>query len=281
MIPANDIGAIEGLPVCGVARAIPDTQYHAKRIGVVSKSALDLIARSPEHYKSWVDGKLDKDTAALTFGRWFHSAMLEPEKFSRYVAEPDFGDMRRKENKADRAKWLANYDGFETIPADDFETITNMVAKVRAHPLAGGAIRNGIPELTITWRDEETGLPCKSRIDYYVESLAMAVDVKSTEDASHNGFRHSIEQWRYHVQDALYRFGLAANDKPIQHFVFLAVEKKPPYGIGCYTLDAEDIGRGYSRARADIETLAECLRTNRWPSYPEEIVTIKLRPWAA
>lgn len=267
----------------GVVPGLPSELYHRREIGVVSKSALDRVARSPAHYKAWVDGTLpDEDTPAMRFGRAFHCAILEPERFAEeYVTEPDFGDCRSSKNRAKRDEWRAANGARTAISDDDLETISAMRAAILAHPIAGKMIRDGQPELTVRWTDSETGLKCKCRADYYVKRLRMVADLKSCQDASEEAFRKDVAKYRYMVQDALYRAGFEAAGEPIQHFVFLAVEKAPPYAVAVYSLDAEGVGKGYSLARRDMATMAECLNKDEWPGYPPGIRTISLPPWAA
>lgn len=258
-------------------------QYHQRELGVVSKSALDLVHRSPAHYLAWVKGELpDEETPALTFGRAFHCAILEPDVFaSTYAAEPVFGDCRLKANKAARDEWRAEHAGRELISFDDHTTLLGMAAAVRKHPLASKMIRDGRSELTVSWKDPDTGLRCKSRADYYVPKLGMVADVKSTLNASPEEFKRSVVKYRYHVQDALYRAGFAEAGEPVQHFVFIAIEKAPPYAVAIYSLEEEGIGRGYSAARRDMETLAECVERNVFPGYAPGIQSLELPPWAA
>lgn len=266
----------------GLYADVRHEDYHSRHLGMVSKSVLDLVNRSPAHYKAWLDGRDEEETPALSFGSAFHCATLEPERFAKlYVPEPDFGDCRFKENKARKAEWLAENAGKTTIGASDYEAIGRMVAAVRAHPLAGRIIRDGQPEVTVRWDDEFTGMPCKSRADYYVRKRRMVADLKSTLDARRSAFRKDVAKYRYHVQDALYRAGFAAIEEPVEHFVFVAVEKEPPHAIAIYALDREAVGLGYGAARRDIDTLAECARTKRFPGYPEEITELELPPWAA
>lgn len=266
----------------GAHAGLADSVYHQRVLGVVSKTALDLVARSPAHYKAWIDGATEEEESdALNFGRAFHCALLEPDLYGkRYTVEPDFGDCRFKANKANRDAWRTAHAGHEHLSADDFARIGGMVASIRRHPLAGRMIREGRSELTLKWRDPESGLTCKSRLDYYVESQAMIVDAKSTIDARWAKFRRQIIDHRYHVQDALYRSAAVELQLPIQFFVFVACEKTPPYAVATYTLDADGIGRGYSAARADIDLLAICVRDNVWPGYPVGIKEIALPDWA-
>lgn len=270
----------EPIPL-GLHANVSTTRYYTRALGQVSKSGLDRFHRSPAHYRAWIESKLDKDTVALTFGRAFHCAILEPERFeSEYATRPEFGDCRRKENKARRDEWNDAHAGHNVVDAEDMAAIEGMRDAVLRHPLAGKMIRDGQSELTAVWDDPDTGLRCQCRADYYVRKLAMILDVKSTEDASEDAFLRSVVKYRYHVQDALYRFGFSAVGETVQHFCLVAVEKTPPFAVGIYTLDADGIGRGYSAARRDIDGLAECVRTNNWPSYPERIQTLELPPWA-
>jgi hypothetical protein len=266
----------------GLHKNVPPHVYHTRRIGTVSKSALDHVRRSPAHYLQWVRGAEVETTPALAFGSAFHCALLEPERFERdYAAEPDFGDCRYKDNKAKRDAWREAHAGATPVAIDDDKAIRAMIAAVRAHPLAKRMIQDGEAELTAAWNDVETGLPCKCRADYYVERLGMVVDVKTTLDARSNPFGRSAFDHAYHVQDALYRAGFSSVGKRIDHFVFMAIEKTAPYAIATYSLDARGIGIGHSTARRDIERLADCIKRNDWPAYDVGIQELSLPPWAA
>ena len=269
-----------GIPL-GIHERVPDTVYHGRRgVGVISKSALDRVHRSPAHYRAWLEAP-SEDTPALKFGRAFHSAVLEPDVYERrYAVKPDFGDCRRKENKARRDAWRQANAGLERIGEDEDERIRAMMASVYAHPLASKLVTGGSPELTITWRDPETGLYGKSRADNYIEDHGgLVVDLKSCQDASVDEFAKSVARYRYHVQDALYRYAFGSVDKPVKHFILVAVEKEPPYAVGVHTLDTDGIARGYTAARQDMDMLAHAVRTDTWEAFPH-LNTIELPRWA-
>lgn len=267
----------------GLHPSIPDDVYHQPHLGLVSKSALDLVHRSLAHYQAWICGALPPaQSDALDFGSAFHCALLEPDRFARaYAAEPEFGDCRNKENKARRDAWRAEHAGATLISQDTETAIRGMVRAVHEHPIAGKAVRDGVPELTVRWKDQITGLECKSRADYYVAARRMVVDVKTTADASPAAFRKSIANYRYHVQDALYRAGFATVGEPIQHFVFVVVEKTPPHAIATYVLDIDAIRTGHEHASRDMAQLAQAVERNEFPGYPVGIQMLNLPPWAA
>lgn len=266
----------------GLHVGVPSAVYHARVPGMVSKGVLDLVHRTPAHLKAWLDGQEEEPTPALLFGAAQHCALLEPEIFeTTYVVEPEFGDCRFKENKARRDEWRKKTEGYTKISREDNDAIKAICQAVRNHPLAGRMLVDGEPELTVRWRDAETGLECKSRADYYVRKHRMAVDIKTSFDASPAEFRRSVANYRYHVQDALYRDGFAAIGEAIEHFVFVVVEKRPPYAVALYSLDRDAVAKGHSQVRTDIARLAECVKADTWPGYPTSIQELNLPPWAA
>ena len=78
-----------------------------------------------------------------------------------------------------------------------------------------------------------TGLQCKCRPDWISADGGILVDLKTTEDASPREFQRSIAKWRYHVQAGWYMAGIeAAYGTRPSGFIFIAVEKKPPFAVG-------------------------------------------------
>lgn len=276
----------------GVHRDVLPRIYHQRHLGVVSKTVLDLVERSPAHYRAWLDRQLDnEETPALFFGQAFHCALLEPERYEEeYAVEPEWGDLRKtddtskedaKANKTRRDEWREEHIDATLISNEDASAIAGMVASIRRHPLASKMIRDGVSELTLKWKDPETGLTCKSRLDYYVESLGMIVDAKSTLDARYRPFMQQMVKHRYEVQDALYRNAALTLGLPVQHFVFMAVEKSFPFNVATYSLDEAGIGSGYSKATAAMRELAHCVATDTWPGYEVGIQQISWPNWAA
>jgi hypothetical protein len=279
----NDACVEKLLPLpAGITPHVPANVYHQRELGVVSKSALDELDRSPAHYRAWVAGIEREPTPALRFGSALHMALLEPARFARtYAVLPDFGDLRSSKNREKRDAWLSDRPGCVALSADDESRILGMLESVMAHPAASRLILEGQSEVTLSWTDPLSGLRCKSRADYWVKSRRLAVDIKSTLDASPKQFARDTYNYRYHLQDALYRAGFAECGEPIEFFVILAVEKDAPYAVAVYTLDEDAVAKGYSAARQGIERLADCLKHDHWPSYSDGVETLSLPPWAA
>lgn len=256
----------------GLHDGVPESVYHARVRGLASKGALELVLRSLAHYKAWLDGVQKDETEALTFGRAFHCAILEPERFAaEYVVEPDFGDCRFKEAKASRDAWRKEHEGISRMSFADHRDCLGMARAIRAHSRASKLLVGGRAEVTARWRDEDTHVECKARADYYRPDLCTLIDVKTTVDARESSFKWDVLKYGYHRQDAFYRAGFTAAGAPVEHFAFVAVEKIAPYPVVVHYLDADFVADGHADIRDAIEQLADALEEDVWPAYPEEI----------
>jgi exodeoxyribonuclease VIII len=63
-------------------------------------------------------------------------------------------------------------------------------------------------------------------------------------------------------------------------FVFICVEKKPPYAVGVYILDDHALKMGRIEYEEDLERYKKCKETGEWPSYADDdIATVTLPYW--
>ena len=69
----------------------------------------------------------------------------------------------------------------------------------------------------------------------------MIVDIKTTVDASPSGFDKQVWQYGYGIQDAFYRRVCSLAGLDVDDFIFVAVEKQPPYVVAVHVLSDEYI----------------------------------------
>lgn len=252
---------------------MPLDEYH--RHPALSKTNLDWLERSPGHYRYWVDNPPDS-TPAMIKGNAFHTATLEPEKFEERFAVWSGA----KRGKAWDAFCEAHHDK-HIISEEDAADVRAMAQAVWNHPSASTLLNNsGLIEPSFFI--EILGVPCKIRPDFYISTAGgIIVDLKSATNASLEAFSRAIYIYRYHVQAAFYVDGvIAAGQATNPRFIFIAVEKDPPYAVACYRapLDMLDIGRrAYQR---NLATYKLCAELSHWPLYSEYINNISLPGWA-
>ncbi|HYQ90596.1 MAG TPA: PD-(D/E)XK nuclease-like domain-containing protein, partial [Candidatus Competibacteraceae bacterium] len=214
--------------------------YHAAP--GLSKSDLDLIARSPAH---WKYGPRE-ETAAMRLGAAVHAAVLEPEQWERRYA----GATNRRRPDPD-----ANADAV-TLTAAEWETCQRIRDAVWNHPTCRDLFSAGYAEQSAWWFDPETGLLCKCRPDWSRPGLLL--DLKTATDASPAGFARAVERYRYHVQAAYALDGWPqAGGNAADQFLFIVVEKAPPYAIGLYELSSTLLDTARTRYRHDLATAAD------------------------
>lgn len=275
---------------------VPAVDYHRRELGVVSAGVLrQLTEQTPAHYRAWVDSADEGDTPAKVFGKAYHDRVLLPELFARrYVGEPEGAPMRptdamrnaKNPNQSSIERvafwnaWDAENAGKIVLSADDFALIEAMHTALMRDPHVADLFRgSGDSEVTLRWVDEATGLHCKARPDRLRRRVRMA-DLKTADDASPRGFARAVVRYGYDITHAHYCEGARACGEPVDEYLFVVQEKKAPYLVAVYQLDAAAESRGYELRQRGMATMAECLASNTWPGYPSGVQSLALPDWA-
>lgn len=250
----------------------------------VSKSGIDLLARSPRHYwQKYLNPQREPEerTPALILGSATHSAILEPELFKKEYCKGIKVNRSTNAGKADWAAFLAENPGKEILAPEDYARICNMRESVNKNLVATGLLREGTAEGTLHFMEPETGVNCKARLDFLHASGRAIVDIKTTEDASPAAFLRSVAKYRYHVQAALYldAFAFLGLEVP-RAFVFVAVEKTAPYGVATYQLDTDALAVGRELYLEALHAYVKAQKSRAWDCYSPKIETLTLPNWA-
>lgn len=233
----------------------------------VSRSQLWKISESPEKFKYELDNP-PTPTDALILGQAFHKLVLEPETFSEDFAIAPAVDRRTKEGKAAYVEFIEESLGKTVITDDMCEKIIAMSNKINSDPYVKKLL-SGEREKSFFWTDDFTGEACKCRVDCIskIGDIPLIVDIKTTTNAETDTFmRHAIK-YGYHVQAAMYREGVKANIGTECGFVFIAIEKEPPYSVNIMQADKIFISYGYDIFRDLIGVYHDCKVTNNWYGY--------------
>lgn len=254
------------------------------RIDAVNWSTLKHIAKSPAHYRHALLTRhsSEGDTTARKLGRVTHLAVLEPELFHSSVAVWTGGRRAGSEWKA----FCEEHEGQELLTQEEFDHCVALNQAVLANPIAASYLSGGQREATLRWTHEIEELPgypgalieCKARTDF-IGRLAL-VDLKSTRDASPDGFGREVWKYRYHTQAAIYSDGYFAATGKRLPYVLIAAEKTAPLAVQVYVVPPAILERGRDEYRSLLERLAFCRRENRWPAYAEGELEVELPRWA-
>ena len=130
------------------------------------------------------------------------------------------------------------------------------------------------------WTDPESGAECKGRADLARLADGCLLDLKTTPDASPAAFARSVLAYGYHCQGAAYESGCKALGAEIRDFLFLTVEKSPPFLAAVYRLPDSFLELGRRQWAAACRTFAECRERDAWPGYAPGITELELPRWA-
>ena len=164
--------------------------------------------------------------------------------------------------------------------AAEFDTVQAMAAKLREHPRAAEAFaQGGVAESSLFWRDADTGVMCRARLDWLSDKI---VDYKTCTDVSPGAIANAIARFGYHVQNAFYQAGAAELDlvDPDEPFLFVFQDKNPPHLVQVVELDDVALKIGYDRMRLALEIYRDCEEAGVWPGYSNDIEVISLPGWA-
>jgi len=273
----------------GAYANLPLARYHgniAAGPSISSSGLRTIFNSSPAHYyaTSYLnpDAEPRAESEALTIGSAVHHLLLGETHFnSRFVVRPpEWDSWRTTAAKTWRETMIGA--GMSVLLPNDIFMIRDMAKSMERHPLVRAGVLNGAVEISLIWKDEETGIWLKSRPDCCPASSGDVVDLKTTVSVSRNAIERTIADYGYHVQGAL--VGMASRAVlgiPMTSFSLVFIEKTPPYCVRVVTLKDVDLLLGERIIRASLRTFADCLAKGTWngPGDQNDASYVEINPW--
>lgn len=255
---------------------LPAEEYH-QLPHLSSTGARKLLPPScPALFRHWRQHpELPKDH--FDFGTAVHTLVLGRGPKLVYIDHEEWRTKVAKELVAD-----VRDSGAVPVRPSDWAAVHAAGAAVRRHPVASVLFTGGLPEQTMIWHDEATGVVCRGMADYLRGDLI--IDLKTCQCAHPDAIAKSIANYGYHQQAAWYLEGytqLAADEQLNPRFLFVFVEKDPPHLITIAQPDQESLEVGAARNRRALEVFRDCTEAGVWPGYTTDVELISLPRWAA
>ena len=273
--------------------SIPDTIYHDpdKAPGISRTLVVEFLTLSAAHAQSLLDGSWAKKvTNAMSGGSLFDRALLEPDKFKEGVSHWVIPEGLRLTTK-DGIAWKKDHPNLPCIPAvtdamdkASAEDINGMIESVMRHSKARAVVEAGVKQESGFCFDPDTGLLRKVRPDARLldkHSRLVLADVKSTfrGGATIGAWRKHCARMSYHIQDSFYSDAYRDLTGEMPFFVFIVVERKPPYAVRMFQLDPVGKEHARSKYKRALENFRSCQEKGVWPAFDEEIQTVSLPSW--
>lgn len=207
----------------------------------LSYSSLKAFIKSPAHFLAYKK-KDFIESASMRLGTAVHSALLEPEKFKEIYAVTDL----RKNTKAYKELASKNPDKIY-LNKSDWGSIESIKRRFNQNREACDLIQL-CNERETEVKGKIQGVPFRGFVDA-MSSQGVIIDLKTTQDASEEGFSKSVYNFSYHLQAAIYKELTGAKE-----FYIIAIENTSPHNICIYQLSQDALDSGYAMMHKGIDS---------------------------
>lgn len=256
-----------------------DTEYHS-RPELSSSGARLLLPEYKGSPKKFEWAQTHRRTSrAFDLGHAVHTKVLGVGAGIVTYPEEHLTPSGNPSTKAATVEWEDEQRaaGLTIVSPGDLQKVDAMAEAVLAHPSARPLFEVCEFREVSVFADVD-GVPCRARFDALsgeTRNGVYAVDLKTTDDATGDGFIRSIKSWGYDVQEAHYRDVFEADQgHEINDFSFVLVEKAAPYEVAVKSIEPFWVGMAQVKASRARQIFAECTATGVWPGYAVERETV-------
>jgi hypothetical protein len=243
----------------------PDFDY--RREEGVNQSSLKKILDSPAHYKAAISTRF-LPTPAMEMGTALHCLVLDGQDAfdAQYIKKPADIKLNTKEGRdwkeaAGRKKVL-------TVGGKDdpWGAVNGMAEALRGlswfDPSQQDYIKHN--EVSIYWDWEQVA--CKARLDRIHPDESIVIDLKTTDSVDPELFQKKVVGLGYDFQARFYANAAEeAFGKPFR-FIFVAVERKPPFSVGLFEASEEMMAESNAKCISALRTYKACTESGEWPN---------------
>lgn len=254
----------------------PD-EYHALD-AFSSSTAKVVLERSPGHARA---GMKKKPTKAMNGGSIVHRLLLGKGREIEVIQHGDY-----KTKVAQEKKEAALKAGLIPCLAHELENYATAAESIRVQLADRGIILDGVSEQAITWTEHTKHGPvlCKGMLDHVWLDRGIILDLKTCEDASQAAVERAAENYNYGIQSAAYSRALVQlipEHAGRVAFSFVFAETADPYAVNVTEPDGPFRELGLRRWLRALNTWAECVALNRWPTvYGGNVNPLSPPSWA-
>ena len=251
---------------------LTNEDYHAGE-GLSASRIKTAAMKTPLH----MTAPHKPETLAMKIGTMAHAATFEPELFLQTYAIFE-GDRRTKAGKAEWEEIVMS----DLIPVtnEQYEQAEGIASAVHSMPDIWDLISHKSTVAEASGFYEDQGVLCKFRPDAWQQDDGIILDLKTCQDASPSGFAKNVANFGYHIQAAHYIAGAEQLLEKDHRFIFIAVEKEPPYAAAIYELDEATLLEGLAMRNLGIQAIKHAAETGIYEGYTSALQTIQIPRWA-
>ncbi len=270
----------------GIHLDVDEKEYHAdpcERPTLSYSIAKILIEQSPLH--AWLrHPKLGnvrkKPSDAMKTGSLIDTMLLGGGQKIRVIDAKDF-----RTNDAKYGRDAAEAAGELPVLAHKYEAAESTVREITDSIASFGISLDGSSQAALVWEEEGLHGPvlCRGKVDNLALDRGTIYELKTANSVNPTVLERTIYSFGYDIQWAAYTHGLGTLKPELAgrvDFVWLFCETEPPYAVTPARPDGVLREIGMARWARAIADWSQCLHSDKWPTYTDEIIQIGAPPWA-
>ena len=247
-------------------------EYHQSE--AISASAVKTVAQKSLGH--WKYGEI-KQSIAMEIGTATHTLVLEPDNKNLVICGP----ATRRGKAWEDAKIEAHANGAVVLTEPDYQHVQKIADSVRSNTQVKNLLSGDlVVEASVFNTDPDHKVEVRCRPDAWRKDISAIIDLKTTIDASPEGFQKTCANFGYHIQEAFYRRVMEIEGYEIDRFIFVAVEKVAPFATGIYELDETSLLEGRAAVNYALEKMANAKISGEYPTGFGERTTLQIPRWA-
>lgn len=220
----------------------------------------------------------EAESDALVFGKLCHCMLLEEAEVEPRYEVMDFGKSR---NNKKYQECKSMYPSKTIVTPEEYDRAFKMRYELYQHKLAKAILDGATAEVPYLWTDEETGLPCKCKIDAIKRTRdgLVVIDYKTSSDI--NGVINWPQKLQYPIQAAFYSEAVKQKygEFPVEFVFLIQSNKEGEEDVVCVanveydTMEiAKDMVKTYMRSiKQKLDEWEKTHDKNIWAAYPQRV----------
>lgn len=263
----------------GIYTDLSIDDYHGNTTHI-SSTQVRTARKSLREYL-WLRSGLIKTSrkSYFDFGNAFELALMDRIAFENNVVLFDESERPEKEKgitshkNQDWKKSILN--GSKYVIAKDgdesMDTINQMVESCYRDAVIQKLIKNTEYQVSCFWTDEQTGLRLKSRPDICTTKKKVIVNIKTAADGSPQAFSKDLAKHDYPLQACMEITGCLRTGllEDIDTYLWLVVEKNPPFNATLYDFSKSDIEMGMDELEYVLRKIKRAHEEDLFPGYTD------------
>jgi hypothetical protein len=257
-----------------------DQEYHAYQ--GVGSTDLKYALKSPRHYFHYKNTEKSESTAAQRLGQAVHLLALQPAQGAILIKEKPSIDRRTAAGKKAFEEFSAKLTPHSIVlTEEEFDLAQKIALSLTTNLSVKTLLNQGVAEVAGVL--EGGDFIRKIKPDFRSPRNGYLVDIKTALDASPESFARSAASNLYHLQAAYYLDSANEIEALYHEFLWIVVEKNPPFAIAIYVATDEVISAGRELVRKASENVViahQAKTVDDIPGYPDIINPLKFPNWS-